>query len=175
VVTADGRVLQADDTENPDLFWGIRGGGGNFGVVTEFEFALHELRELLILATFHELERAPEVLARGRQAMASDAPDELLGTSFLRKAPPLPWIPQALVGQPGVMSLIEWSGERAQGRRRLETLHRELSPIASSLEPVPFLQIQTLTDEIFAAGKRTYIKAGFARGLTDELIETLCR
>jgi FAD/FMN-containing dehydrogenase len=176
VVTADGRVVRASGTENPDLFWGIRGGGGNFGVVTQFEFALHGLRELLILAAFHPLERAPEVLARGRQAMAvDDAPDELLWTSFLRKAPPLPWIPRALVGQPGVMSLIEWSGEPAEGRGRLETLHRELSPAAGSLEPVPFLRIQTLTDEIFAAGKRTYIKAGFARALTDALIDTLCR
>jgi FAD/FMN-containing dehydrogenase len=73
------------------------------------------------------------------------------------------------------MSLIEWSGESTEGRRRLETLRRELSPIAGSIETVPFLQIQTLTDEIFAAGKRTYIKAGFARALSDELIETLCR
>jgi FAD/FMN-containing dehydrogenase len=189
VITADGRIVRTSEDENPDLFWGIRGGGGNFGVVTEFEFALHELRELEILATFHSLEHAADVLARGREVMAGapsvrdrgraavadDRPDELLWTSFLRKAPPLPWIPPALVGRPGVMSLIEWSGEPTDGRRRLETLHRELSPIAGSLETVPFLQIQTLTDEIFAAGKRTYIKAGFARVLTDGLIETLCR
>ncbi len=173
VVTADGRVLKASATDHPDLFWGIRGGGGNFGVVTQFEFLLHELSELLILATFHPLERVPEVLGRGRCAMAEDPPDELLWTSFLRKAPPLPWIPPELVGRLGVMSLIEWSGEPAPGRRRLETLRRELSPIADSLEPVPFLTIQTLTDEIFAAGKRTYIKAGFARELSESLIETL--
>jgi FAD/FMN-containing dehydrogenase len=175
VVTADGRILRASEDENPDLFWGIRGGGGNFGVVTEFEFALHPLRELEILATFHPLKGAPDVLARGRAAMAGDAPNELLWTSFLRKAPPLPWIPPGLVGQPGVMSLIEWSGEAAPGRRRLETLRSELKPIAASLETVPFLVIQTLTDEIFAAGKRTYIKAGFAEALGDGLIEALCR
>jgi len=172
VVTADGRVLSASEDENPDLFWGIRGGGGNFGVVTEFEFALHPLRDLLILATFHPLARAPEVLARGHEAMADGAPDELLWTSFLRKAPPLPWVPSGLVGQPGVMSLIEWSGEPSQGRSCLESLHAELRPIAGSLEPVAFLRIQTLTDEIFAAGKRTYIKAGFAQELTDGLVAT---
>jgi FAD/FMN-containing dehydrogenase len=175
VVTADGRILSASEDENPDLFWGIRGGGGNFGVVTEFEFALHPLRELLILATFHPLERAPEVLARGHEAMAEGAPDELLWTSFLRKAPPLPWVPPGLVGRPGVMSLIEWSGDPAQGRSCLEALHAELRPIAGSLEPVAFLRIQTLTDEIFAAGKRTYIKAGFAQELTDGLVATLCQ
>jgi FAD/FMN-containing dehydrogenase len=174
VVTADGRILEASDAEHPDLFWGIRGGGGNFGVVTEFEFALHELSELLILATFHPLERAPEVLARGRQAMLPGAPDGLLWTSFLRKAPPLPWIQPSLVGRLGIMSLIEWSGEMARGGALLETLHAQLAPIAGSLQTVPFLEIQTLTDEIFAAGKRTYIKAGFARELSDGLIEALC-
>ena len=175
VVTADGRILDASAAENPDLFWGIRGGGGNFGVVTEFEFALHELTQLEILATFHPLERAPDVLARGRQAMGEGAPDELLWTSFLRKAPPLPWIPESLVGRRGIMSLIEWSGGPERGRTLLESLKAELAPIAGSLETVPFLEIQTLTDEIFAAGKRTYIKAGFATELTDDLIETLCR
>ncbi len=176
VVTADGRIVTAGETDNPDLFWGIRGGGGNFGVVTEFEFALHELSELVILAMFHPLDRAPEVLAHGRQAMADDsAPDELLWTSFLRKAPPLPWVPPALVDRPGIMSLIEWSGDPALGLRRLEALQAELAPLAGSLDTVPFLEIQTLTDEIFAAGKRTYIKAGFARELSPRLIETLCR
>jgi FAD/FMN-containing dehydrogenase len=174
VVTADGRILAASEDENPDLFWGIRGGGGNFGVVTEFEFALHDLSELLILATFHPLERAPEVLTRGRRAMADDAPDELLWTSFLRRAPPLPWVPRDLVGEPGIMSLIEWTGEASHGRKLLAGLRSELSPLAGSLDVVPFLHVQTLTDEIFAAGKRTYIKAGFATELTDELIATLC-
>ena len=169
VVTADGRILDASAAENPDLFWGIRGGGGNFGVVTEFKFALHELTQLEILATFHPLERAPDVLARGRQAMGEGAPDELLWTSFLRKAPPLPWIPESLVGRRGIMSLIEWSGGAERGRTLLESLKAELAPIAGSLETVPFLEIQTLTDEIFAAGKRTYIKAGFATELTDDL------
>ncbi|MGO9904678.1 MAG: FAD-binding oxidoreductase [Solirubrobacteraceae bacterium] len=176
VVTADGRILEASEDQNADLFWGIRGGGGNFGVVTKFEFALHELSELLILATFHPLERVPAVLALGREAMAAgDASDELLWTSFLRKAPPLPWLAPDLVGRPGIMSLIEWSGEPEPGRHCLEALHAELSPLAGSLETVPFLQMQTLTDEIFAAGKRTYIKAGFATELTDALIKVLCQ
>jgi FAD/FMN-containing dehydrogenase len=73
------------------------------------------------------------------------------------------------------MSLIEWSGESERGRTLLESLRAELAPIAGSLATVPFLEIQTLTDEIFAAGKRTYIKAGFATELADPLIETLCR
>jgi hypothetical protein len=106
--------------------------------------------------------------------MSDDAPDELLWTSFMRKAPPLPWVPGELVGEPGVMSLIEWSGDPAEGWELMQGLQRELAPVAWSLEVVPFLEIQTLTDEIFAPGKRTYIKAGFVHDLTDGLIDALC-
>src|SRR3954452_12793229 len=80
VVTADGRILRASEAEHPDLFWALRGGGGNFGIVTEFEFRLHEVSELAIFAMFHPLEHAREVLERGRRAMAHGAPDELLWT-----------------------------------------------------------------------------------------------
>jgi FAD/FMN-containing dehydrogenase len=174
VVTADGRILRASASEHPDLFWGLRGGGGNFGVVTEFEFSLHELSDLVILAMFHRLDGVRTALERGRDEMAAaGAPDELLWTSFLRKAPPLPWVPGELVGTPGVMSLVEWSGEPGEGRDRLGRIQAELVPIAASLESVPFLEIQTMTDEIFAHGKRTYIKAGFAAQLSDELIDAL--
>jgi FAD/FMN-containing dehydrogenase len=176
LVTAAGEVLRTSADEHPDLFWGIRGGGGNFGVVTEFEFRLHELAELLILATFHGLDGVERVLDRGRRELAAPgAPDELLWTSFVRKAPPLPWIPAELVGRPGIMSLIEWSGDLDAGRERLGALRSELQPRVASLDLVPFLEIQTLTDEIFAAGKRTYIKAGFAAELSDALIEVLRR
>jgi FAD/FMN-containing dehydrogenase len=84
VVTADGTILRASPDHYPELFWALRGGGGNFGVVTEFEFALHELSELLILATFHPLDEARKVIERGRREMADPgARDELLWTSFL--------------------------------------------------------------------------------------------
>ena len=180
VVTADGRILHASETENPDLFWGLRGGGGNFGVVTEFEFALHELRELLdpghvppARATSTRCWRA------GREAMAApDAPDELLWTSFLRKAPPLPWVPPELVGRPG-----HHVAGRVVGRRSGEGPASASSAIAARARPRRRLArarcrswtIQTMTDEIFADGKRTYIKAGFARALSDELIDDAAR
>ena len=83
VVTADGRILRASADQHVDLFWALRGGGGNFGVVTEFEFALHELSELVILATFHPLAEARRVIEQGRREMADlAARDELLWTSF---------------------------------------------------------------------------------------------
>src|ERR1700733_13054355 len=111
VVLADGRVVRAAHDEHPDLFWALRGGGGNFGVVTEFGFRAHQLPELPILAMFHELEHAGEVLSMGERWMSDpDAPNELLWTSFMRRGPAeAPWMTPALEGTPGIMSLIEWS------------------------------------------------------------------
>src|SRR6266581_3447717 len=87
VVLADGRLVTASEIEHPDLFWALRGGGGNFGIVTEFEFRLREISELPILATFHPLEAARPVLEREIAAMGAGATDDLLWTSFLRRAP----------------------------------------------------------------------------------------
>jgi FAD/FMN-containing dehydrogenase len=150
------------------------GGGGNFGVVTEFEFALHELSELLILATFHPLDEARKVIERGRREMADRAArDELLWTSFLRRASDVPWIPPELVGRHGIMSLVEWSGHPEDGRAKLTGIRDDLAPAASDLSVVPLLFMQTVTDDLFAHGLRTYIKAGFAADLPDALIGVL--
>jgi FAD/FMN-containing dehydrogenase len=173
VVAADGDIVRASQTEHPDLFWALRGGGGNFGVVTEFEFALHELAELLVLAMFHPLAEARKVIERGRQAMHDGAPDELLWTSFLRRASDVPWMAPELVGERGIMSLVEWSGDAKEGCAVLEAIRDELQPAAGDLAVVPFLTIQTITDEIFAHGLRTYIKAGFVDDLPDALIDAL--
>jgi FAD/FMN-containing dehydrogenase len=175
VVTADGRILRTSEREHPDMFWALRGGGGNFGVVTEFEFALHELSDLVILATFHPLERAREVIALARRTMAGpETPDAVLWTSFLRRANDVPWMPAELVGRHGIMSLVEWSGaDREEGHERLEAIHAELAPEAGEIAVVPFLTMQTITDDLFAHGLRTYIKAGFAHDLTDGLTDAL--
>jgi FAD/FMN-containing dehydrogenase/SAM-dependent methyltransferase len=174
VVTADGQILHASSAEHPDLFWALRGGGGNFGIVTEFEFALHELSELTVLAMFHPLEQARQVIERGRREMADPAArDELLWTSFLRRASDVPWMAPELVGRPGIMSLVEWSGHPEEGRIILDKIRGELQPAESDLSAVPFLFMQTITDDLFGHGLRTYIKAGFADDLPDGLIDVL--
>jgi FAD/FMN-containing dehydrogenase len=174
VVTADGDILRASADEHPDLFWALRGGGGNFGVVTKFEFALHKLSQLTVLATFHPLEQARHVIERGRREMAGPAArDELLWTSFLRRASDVPWMPPDLIGRHGIMSLVEWSGDPEEGRTILERIRDDLQPPASDLSVVPFLFMQTITDDLFAHGLRTYIKAGFADDLPDGLIDVL--
>jgi FAD/FMN-containing dehydrogenase len=174
VVTADGRLLHATADENADLFWAIRGGGGNFGVVTSFEFALHELSELAILSCFHSFDDAHALFARAQQAMGPGAPDELLWTSFVRKAPARPWMDPALVGQPGVMSVIEWSGDVEAGTSLLRDLSAELSPICGSVDVIPFSWIQTAgDDEMGQHGLHSYVKATFGNELTDALIDVL--
>ncbi len=174
VVTADGACVRASASEHADLFWALRGGGGNFGVVTEFEFALHELTDLVILATFHPLACARDVITRARDTMGPGAPDELLWTSFLRRANDVPWIPDELVGAHGIMSLVEWSGaDLDAGRALLNEIQTELAPLATDLAVVPFLTMQTITDELFAHGMRTSIKAGFVDDLDDGLVDAL--
>ena len=155
VVTADGEILRASADEHAELFWALRGGGGNFGIVTEFEFALHELSELLILATFHPLADARQVIERGRREMADPAArDELLWTSFLRRAHDVPWMTPESVGRPGIMSLVEWSGDPEEGLAVLSRIRDGLQPAASDLAVVPFLFMQTITDDLFAHGLR---------------------
>src|SRR4051794_38195551 len=174
LVTAEGEVVTASSEENPDLFWALRGGGGNFGVVTRFEFALHELSEVVALATFHHSADARAVLERARAVIADPStPDELLWTSFLRRAHDVPWMPAELVGQHGLMTLVEWSGDTAEGMRVLSELLSDLQPAAGELAVVPFLEVQTAGDEIFGHGKLSYIKATFANDLTDELLDAL--
>lgn len=173
---ADGRIVRASADQHPDLFWALRGGGGNFGVVTEFEFQAHELTVLPILAMFHPLERAADVLRMGERMMsAADARDELLWTSFMRRGPAeAPWMTEALEGTPGVMSLIEWSGDVEEGHELLRDIQRELDPPAGELATVPYLAIQSITDELLAPGTlHAYLKAGFTTELTDRMIDCL--
>jgi len=171
---AEGLLIAVRGGGHSILFWALRGGGGNFGIVTEFEFALHELSELLILATFHPLEEARQVIERGRREMADPAArDELLWTSFLRRGSDVPSMTPEFVGRHGIMSLVEWSGDPAEGRAVLTRIQEELQPAVSDLSIVPFLFMQTITDDLFAHGLRTYIKAGFANDLPDALIDAL--
>jgi FAD/FMN-containing dehydrogenase len=176
VVLADGRIVRAAVDEHPDLFWALRGGGGNFGVVTQFEFRAHQLTDLVILAMFHELEHAAEVLSMGERWMADpDAPNELLWTNFMRRGPAeAPWMTPALEGTPGIMSLIEWSGPEREGHDLLRDIQSELDPPAGELATIPYLGIQSITDELLAPGTlHAYLKAGFTAELTGAMIDRL--
>jgi hypothetical protein len=176
VVLVDGRVVRASVTELPDLFWALRGGGGNFGVVTEFVFRAHHLTELVVLGCFQPLDRVHHVLTLAQRVMADPTtPRELLWTSFLRKPPAgAPFVPAGLGGRPGIMSLIEWSGEREAGHRLLASIRDRLDAPGASIEDVPYLRMQKLTDELLAPGTlRAYVKAGFSAELNADFMEIL--
>lgn len=176
VVLVDGRVVRTSETELPDLFWALRGGGGNFGIVTEFVFRAHRLGPLLVLGSFQPLEDAARVCDAARRWMADrSTPDELLWTSFLRKPPPIaPFVPDSLRNRPGVMSLIEWSGAPADGHEHLESIRREIDPAGWSIDQVEYLTMQTMTDQMLAPGTlHAYVKAGFADTLGDGLVTAL--
>jgi FAD/FMN-containing dehydrogenase len=172
VVTADGRILRAAADEHPDLFWGLRGGGGNFGVVTEFTFRAHPLRKLLVLAMFHPLSQGRALLSAAQEVMAQ-APDALMWNAFVRMAYPQPWLPADRVDELGVVSFVEWSGHPAEGQERLAAIRDEVAPVAAAVQAVPWLALQTAADELYSHGKRSYFKAGFFDTLTGPAIDVL--
>jgi FAD/FMN-containing dehydrogenase len=171
VVTADGRLLTASTDENPDLFWALRGGGGNFGVVTSFEYRLHELNPIITggMALF-PAERAAEVLRAYRDIMA-DAPDELTLAAVYLCAPPAPFVPPEAVGKHMIAIAGCFAGPIEDGMRAIEPV-RALQPVVDLLGPMPYAALQTIIDEANPHFIQYYNKGHYFRELPDELIDT---
>jgi FAD/FMN-containing dehydrogenase len=173
VVTADGEVVTASQEQNPDLFWGIRGGGGNFGIVTSFEYRLHPVGPIVLAGPiFHPLEDAPEVLRFYREFIA-DAPDELTTIFNLRAAPPLPFLPEGVHGKPIVMVGACYAGSPEDGAEVVRPLKQFGSPIVDLLEPKPYTALQSMFDPSVPHGWHYYWKSVELPPLTDGAIETL--
>jgi FAD/FMN-containing dehydrogenase len=173
VVTADGELVTASAEENPELFWGIRGGGGNFGIVTSFEYRLHPVGPTVLAGPiFHPLERAPELLRFYRE-FAAGAPDELTTIFNLRVAPPLPFLPEEVHGKPIVMVGACYAGAPEDGIEVVRPLKEFGSPIVDLLEPKPYLALQSMFDPSVPHGWHYYWKSVELPPLTDEAIDTL--
>jgi len=173
VVTADGRVVTAGVHENPDLFWALRGGGGNFGIVTEFEFDLHPVGPTVLAGpVYYALEDGIDVLRRYREVVA-DAPDELTTILQLRKAPPLPFLPEALHGRPVVAVGACWCGEAEAGARSVQPLRELGTPLADLLRPRPFVELQQLNNGAVLHGWHYYWKSIETPPFSDAVIDTL--
>ena len=137
VVTVDGELVRASEDENADLLWGLRGGGGNFGIVTSFEYDLHEVGPTVLGGPLYfALEDAPEVLRFYRDFIA-DAPDELTTILNLRMAPPLPFIPEDVHGQPGLTVAVCYAGDLERGEALLEPLRALRPPARRRRRPAP--------------------------------------
>lgn len=172
VVTADGRLLRASAAEHPDLFWGLRGGGGNFGVVTCFEYRLHPLGPVLAGPVLWPIEQAAEVLRFYRDFIAT-VPDELTTIVNLRKAPPLPAIPQPLHGRPVCAVTVCWSGELAAGETLLRPLRRFGRPLLDLIAIKPYPTHQSMFDPLVPHGWHYYWKSVVLADLSDHTIDTL--
>jgi hypothetical protein len=172
VVTADGEVVRASDDENADLFWGIRGGGGNFGVVTEFEFRLNPLGpEVLAGPIFWPMTESPRVLRFYRDWIA-EAPDELMTIVIHRKAPPLPFVPAELHGELVVAVVCCYAGPIEDGERVVKPMRDFGHPVLDLCEPKPYLQHQAMFDPSFPHGRWYYMRSCDVAELSDEVIDT---
>jgi FAD/FMN-containing dehydrogenase len=170
IVTADGRTVTASENENADLFWAIRGGGGNFGVATELEFRLHPVKDIYGGPMFFELKDAGTVLRFYREFIA-DAPETFGGFPGFQIAPPLPFIPEARHGDTLLVFVACWAGPVADGERALKPLHDIAAVVAEHVGQMPYPALNSAFDGLYPAGLQHYWKANFVRELTDEAIE----
>jgi FAD/FMN-containing dehydrogenase len=171
VVTADGRLLTASETVNEDLFWGIRGGGGNFGVVTSFEFRVHPLGPIMLggLLVF-PLEQAEDAF-KAYRGIVEDAPDELATAAVLLNAPPEEFVPQHLHGKPVLGFAISYAGDPDEGQKVVAPL-KAVGPAADLVGPMPYRALQAMLDPMSPHGWRNYWRGLHLTGLTDDLVET---
>jgi len=173
VVTADGETIRASASENADLFWGLRGGGGNFGVVTSFEFALHSVGPTVLAGLIiHPLDDAKEVL-RFYRSFVPETPDELAVWFVMRKAPPLPFLPTEWHGREILVLAACYSGDLADGERILKPLRQFGNPIADGIGPQPFSAWQKVLDPLLTPGMHNYWKSHDFLDLHDGLIDVL--
>jgi FAD/FMN-containing dehydrogenase len=173
VVTADAKLMRASEKENPDLFWALRGGGGNFGVVTSFEFKLHPLGpEVLSGLIVHPLEKAGELLPKFCR-IAKEAPDELTIWAVMRKAPPLPFLPSEWHGKEVLIFAACYSGDLKEGEKAVKALRALGTPIADVISPHPFTGWQAAFDPLLTPGARNYWKSHDFNDLPDAAIKAI--
>jgi FAD/FMN-containing dehydrogenase/pimeloyl-ACP methyl ester carboxylesterase len=166
IVTADGRILTASEREHPDLFWATRGGGGNVGVVTSFEFTLHPVGPIVLAGMLlYPVSMAADVLRNFRDVMA-DAPDEVGAAVALLTAPD---------GGPAVGVIACYAGPLDDGEQALRALREFGPPVMDMVQPMPYVAVQQLIDEAYPHGRRNYWTGEFLTGLGDEAIDILCR
>jgi len=173
MVTADGETVRADANSNQDLFWAIRGGGGNFGVVTQFEFKLHPVGpQVLAGLIVFPFNQAKQVLRQYRE-FAKSAPRELTVWVVLRPAPPLPFLPASMHGKEVAVLAVFYSGEIAEGERLIAPLRRFGDPVGEHVGPQPYIQWQQDFDPLLTPGARNYWKSHNFTELADGALDTV--
>ncbi|ONF74391.1 FAD-binding oxidoreductase [Amycolatopsis keratiniphila] len=172
VVTADGRTVVADAETNADLFWALRGGGGNFGVVTEFEFGLHRVGPLRFLTAYHSLDDGHEILRAWTRHMA-EAPDELTWVCYLRLCPAVPEMPQHMRGKPAICIAACWVGDLHEGERQLSSVLSYGEPFAITKINLSYKALQAYSFPSPALPSRAYFKNGYFDELSDSAVDAI--
>ncbi|GBF06189.1 hypothetical protein DAERI_070187 [Deinococcus aerius] len=172
LVTADGQFLRASATEHPDLFWGLRGGGANFGVITALEFEAHPGGTVYGGMVVYDGADARHVLGEYAR-IAQAAPDDLSTQAVLMAAPPLPFVPAELVGRPVVMVAVCHSGDPAEGERVVAPLRRLGTPVLDLIGPMPYPALLQMYAEGGQGGLRHYVRAQFVRRLDAAFLDAL--
>jgi FAD/FMN-containing dehydrogenase len=171
MVTAEGDLVRASEDENPDLLWALRGGGGNFGVVTELELALHPVGpSVLGGAVFYPGAEAAQVLAAWRDAVAG-APDELSSLVNLTTAPPAPFLPADVHGQKVAVLFACWAGRVQDGEEALRPMRALGTPLVDLLGPMPYVALQQMVDPLWPAGAANYFTSAFLDRLPGQAVE----
>jgi FAD/FMN-containing dehydrogenase len=172
VVTADGQLVHTSEREEPDLLWGLRGGGGNLGIVTSFEFRLYPVGpQVLAGLVVHPFAAARDVTRAWRDVMA-DAPDDLTCWIAARKAPPLPFLPEAWHGREVLILAILWAGNPAAGEEGTHAVRSIGEPIVDVVGPTPYTVFQQALDPLLTPGSRNYWKSHNFSSLPDAAIDT---
>ncbi|WP_227378055.1 FAD-binding oxidoreductase [Haladaptatus halobius] len=172
VVTADGELVHASEDENEDLFWGLRGGGGNFGIVTSFEFQLHEVGPTVLSGPIvHPFEDTASILSEYRE-FAANAPEEAAVWFVIRHAPPMEIIPEEWHGEKVIILAAFYGGEMSEGEDVLQPLRDIGDPITDAVGPHPYAGWQQAFDGLVPAGNRNYWKSHNFVEMTDGMIET---
>ncbi|MEY2581716.1 MAG: hypothetical protein QOE09_1565 [Ilumatobacteraceae bacterium] len=173
VVTADGRILHASEIDEPELFWGLRGGGGNFGVVTEFEFALHQVGPIVHLAVFlFSPDQGGEVFRFARE-FVRDLPDECSAFLAGLSAPPEPFVPAELHFAPVYALLVLGLGDEDAHARLIAPVKEALTPIVEMVTPIPYVALQQMFDASAPWGVQSYEKAVYLEDMSDGAIDTI--
>jgi FAD/FMN-containing dehydrogenase len=173
VVTADGQLRRVSQNENADLFWAIRGGGGNFGVVTSFDFRLHPVGpEILAGLIVHPFDAASSLLRHYRTVVAS-TPDELTCWLVFRQAPPLPFLPAEWHGREVAIIAFAYAGDVKTGERVIEPLRTFGTKVGEHVGPMPLVAWQQAFDPLLTPGARNYWKSHDFRSVSDGLIDAI--
>jgi hypothetical protein len=169
VVTADGEVVLASEAEHDDLFWALRGGGGNFGAVTTFEYRMHPVADIYGGPIAYPVERAEDVLRFYREFIA-EAPEEFGGFVGFHLAPPLPFLPEEWHLKNVCLAVLCWAGPIEEGEKRVQPFFDVVEPVGAHVGVMPYPALNTAFDELLPKGLQNYWKSSFERELSDGAI-----